>query len=201
MRKLAVFMPAAVLALFVAAAHSQSLADLANKERERRQDIKDGSKVITNADAAKYKGGAVTTFGAPAKPAPQAKPEAEPEEKQGEDEAEASSSKADPDEPVDFEGRPESYWRKTMADARQKVKDLENQATLIVLKLNDLQNEFYREDDGFKREGIQREIQKAFYEQDRNKEDLGLARDALQDLEKEARKSGALPGWIESGKP
>jgi len=39
-----------------------------------------------------------------------------------------------------------------MAEARQKVKDLENEATAIVLKLNDLQNKFYSEDDGFKRE-------------------------------------------------
>jgi predicted nucleic acid-binding Zn-ribbon protein len=83
-----------------------------------------------------------------------------------------------------------------MADARQKAKDLENQANVIVLKIADLQNQFYREDDGFKREGIQREIQKSFYEQDKNKEELAKARDALQDLEKEARKSGALPGWI-----
>jgi hypothetical protein len=83
-----------------------------------------------------------------------------------------------------------------MTAARQKIKDLENEANVIVLKISDLQNQFYSIDDGFKREGIQREIQKGFYEQDKNKEDLAKARDALQDLEKEARKNGALPGWL-----
>ena len=76
------------------------------------------------------------------------------------------------------------------------MKDLENESNVLVLKLNDLQNRFYREDNGFKQQEIQREIQKTIYEQDQNKKNLGLARDALIDLEKEARKSGALPGWI-----
>jgi hypothetical protein len=97
---------------------------------------------------------------------------------------------------VDFEGRPESFWRSSFADARKKVQDLENEANVIVLRIADLQNRFYREDDGFKQQTIQREMQKGFYEQDLNKQNLAKARDALQALEKEARKSGALPGWI-----
>jgi predicted nucleic acid-binding Zn-ribbon protein len=125
---------------------------------------------------------------------PPAKPDSD--KKASESGAASKSEKTESDEPVDFQGRPESYWRRTMADARQKVKDLENEANAIVLKIADLQTQFYREDDGFKREGIQRGIQKSFYEQDKNKEELAKAKDILQDLEKEARKSGALPGWL-----
>jgi hypothetical protein len=88
-----------------------------------------------------------------------------------------------------------------MADARQKVKDLENEQNVLTLKQADLQFQFFREDDGYKREGIQRDIQKTYYEQDLNKENLTKAKEALEDLEKEARKSGALPGWIESRTP
>lgn len=190
MKRLAVLL--AFGSLIVAWAYSQSLADLANKEKERRKDAGD-AKVITNAEAAKYKGGPVSTFSIPDKPAPKG----EPGQDEREADEQASATEADPDEPVDFQGRPESYWRKTMTDARQKVKDLENEANVIMLKLNQLQMDFYREDDGFKREGIQREIQKAIYEQDLNKENLAKAKDALQDLEKEARKSGALPGWVD----
>ncbi len=167
------------------AAHSQSLSDLANKEKERRQEIKN-DRVITSAEAAKYHTNRPATAST-AQPAT-----AENSGKKDTTSAEKPAS----NEPVDFEGRPESYWRETMAAARQKVKDLENQANVLILKQNDLQNQFYREDDGFKREGIQREIQKTYYEQDKNKEDLAKARDILQDLEKEARKSGALPGWL-----
>ncbi len=193
MLKLAALLPLTFLAVLVTAVHSQSLADLAKMEKERRQEIKNGIKVITNAEAAKYTSGPVTTFSVSAKPAHRS--ESEGEDRKAEKEAQAS--KADPDEPVDFQGRPESYWRKTMAEARQKVRDLENEANVLSLKQNDLQMQFYREDDGFKREGIQREIQKTLYEQDRNKENLAKAKDMLADLEKEARKSGALPGWIE----
>ena len=83
-----------------------------------------------------------------------------------------------------------------MAEARQRVKDLQNEANAIVLRISSLQTQFYSEDNGFKREDIGRDIQKGFYEQDKNKEELAKAQDILQDLEKDARKSGALPGWL-----
>ena len=60
------------------------------------------------------------------------------------------------DEPLDFQGRPESFWRQTFADARRKVSDLENEGNVLILKLNDLQNKFYRESDGFKQQEWQR---------------------------------------------
>jgi hypothetical protein len=180
-------------ALFIAlasVAYAQSLTDLADKERARRQEVKN-DKVISEEEAAKY----LTQHPAP-QPGEQTSAKPDLEKKAPESSAAAKTDKSESDEPADFQGRPESYWRQTMAEARQKVKDLQNEANTITLKIADLQNQFYREDNGFKREGIGRDINKAFYEQDKNKEDLAKAQDALQDLEKEARKSGALPGWI-----
>jgi hypothetical protein len=187
----------------VSAGYSQSLADLAKKEKERRQAIKTDSKIITNDQTAKYQGAAVST-GAPSSPAtngPQAgkgptvelKPAGEAETKA---EAAPPVGKAASDEPVDLQGRTESFWKQTMADARQRVTQLENECNVLILKLNDLQNRFYKESDGFKQQAIQRDIQKALYEQDHNKENLAKAKAALTDLEQEARMSGALPGWI-----
>jgi ABC-type Zn uptake system ZnuABC Zn-binding protein ZnuA len=191
MKKFALLFQTALWIMFAATAYSQSLADLANKEKERRQEVKD-DKVITDEQAAKYRSEPVKTDTAEL---PLAK--TDPGKKDSDNQALSKTDKPGPDEPVDFEGRPESYWRKTMAEARQKVKDLENEANVIILKISSLQTQFYSESDGFKREGIGREIQKCFYEQDRNKEELAKAKDILQDLEKEARKSGALPGWIQ----
>lgn len=165
--------------------YSQSLGDLAKKEKERREAIGQ-VRVITGEQAAKYSTGQAEEPAAP-EPAP-------PAEKQA---AAGAAAKADPDEPVDFEGRPESFWRKTMAEARLAVKDLERERDTLVLKVNQLQDQFYKQSDGFRREDIQRELQKSYYLQDVNKENLAKARTALEDLEKEARKSGALPGWIE----
>ena len=193
MKQIAALSIAALMIAIASAAYSQSLADLANKEKERRAKIGAATKVITNEEAAKYKGGAVTTATLPSQPSPKA----DEGKKEGGTETSSQKPKAELDEPVDFKSRPESFWRKTMADARKNVKDCENAANAHTLKLADLQTQFYREDDGFKREGIQREMQKAYYEQDLNKENLTKAKSILLDLEKEARKSGALPGWIE----
>jgi hypothetical protein len=182
----------ALILISVTAGFSQSLADLAKKEKERRAKLKADGKIITDIDAAKYKGAAVTT-GTPAEAV--AVPAKEKQDT-AVGEAPSEAGKASADEPVDFQGRPESFWRQTMTDARQRVASLENEANVLVLRLADLQNKFYQEADGFKQQQIQREIQKAIYEQDQNKLELARANQQLQDLETEARKSGALPGWI-----
>ena len=187
MKTLAVLFQTVLLLTIASVAFSQSLGDLAKKESDRRNEV-NNEKVITDEEAAKYRSGPSQT-NVPEQPAAKSETgsKVDPGSKKDKDET---------DEAVDFEGRPESYWRKTMGEARQKVQDLEKQATELTLKVNNLQNEFYREDSGFKREDIQRELQKTYYEQDKNKEDLAKAKDALQDLEKEGRKSGALPGWL-----
>jgi hypothetical protein len=186
--------------------YSQSLADLAKKEKERRQAVKGTVKVITSAEATKYQNAPVTTSVPP--PARSAEKiavadAAPPNEKlpaEGEAKTEAppatQNAKPSASEPTDYFGRTESFWKQAFADARQKVKDLENESNVIILKLNDLQNRFYRESDGFRQQAIQREIQKTFYEQDVNKQNLEKAKSALDDLEREARRSGALPGWV-----
>jgi hypothetical protein len=191
MKKSVVFLLTSLFVLTASFVYSQSLAELAKKENERRKEITN-DRVITKEEADKYR----TDSGKSADVKDQSSVADVSEAEKSDSETQAQSDKINPDEPVDFEGRPESYWRKTMAEARQKVHDLENEANVLILKQNSLQNEFYREDDGFKREGIQREIQKTYYEQDLNKDNLQKAKAALQDLENEARKSGALPGWI-----
>ncbi len=188
MKRILVAFAAMLLAGSAAICFSQSLGERAKKEKERREKTRTDGKVITNNDTSKFKNGSIST----GTPQPAATDKASAEKSAPKEEGNSAVS----DEPVDFQGRPESYWRQTFADARKKVVDLENQANVLVLKIAELQTAFYREADGFKQQNIQRDIQKAFYEQDLNKENLAKARDQLQDLEKEARKSGALPGWI-----
>jgi len=192
MRSVPVVIAGLLLAAFAAGGSAQSLAELAKKEKERRAAIKTEAKVINNEKAAQ----AVGSVSAAQPPGTDAeKPAAAGETKPA---AEPGTEKARPvtDEPVDFQGRTESYWRQTFADARKRVAELENQTNVIVLKLTDLQNQFYREANGFKQQTIQREIQKTLFEQDKTKENLAQAKADLVDLEREARKSGALPGWF-----
>ena len=192
MRKLTVLLPMALFVVFVSTVFSQSLGDLAEKEKERRAGIKN-DRVITDEEAAKYRS-------TPSKTEPlsgQPSAEADSADKESDTESAAESDKPESDEATDFQGRPESFWRKTMAEARQKVKDLEIEANVLQLKRNQLQNDFYAVDSGFQQQDIQRDIQKTIYEQDMNKKNLEQAHKELNDLIKDARSSGALPGWIE----
>ncbi len=116
--------------------------------------------------------------------------------KQTEASAGSTAAQQGADEPLDFQGRPESFWRQTMAEARGLVASLENEKNVLVLRLNELQTRFYQEADGFKQQQIQQEIQKTLYAQEVNRNELAKAQKQLQDLETEARKSGALPGWL-----
>jgi hypothetical protein len=193
MKKIAVLLHTVFLIAFVSVSYAQqSLADLAKQEKERREEIKN-NRVITNEEAASY---VKEAHASPALPE-QSSGAAHPDKRGSEAANKPQTDNPEADEPTDFEGRPESFWRTTMAEARQKVKDLTNEANVIVLKIADQRNEFYRMDSGFKQRGdLQREIQKSYYEQDLNKENLEKAKLELQDLENEARKSGAPPGWL-----
>jgi|WetSurMetagenome_2_1015567.scaffolds.fasta_scaffold93620_3 hypothetical protein len=192
MKKFVSLLPA-VFFIFISAAYSQSLSDLANKEKTRREGVKGEVKVIINDQSAQQDENTESQKPDTAAKTEDDKKENSPSENQSKA---AKEAKTDPDEPVDFQGRPESFWRKSMADARQKVKDLENEGKTLTLKMAELQTKFYNIDDGFARESVQKEIQKTIYEQDLNKTNLEKAVNALSDLENEARKSGALPGWL-----
>lgn len=185
-----------VIAIAIPAACAQSLGELAKKEEERRAKVKADAKVITNTNIAKYRNGPVTTSSIPL-----AQQKTESEKAATESEDQGKVPKPSSDEPTDLQGRPESFWRQTLDDARKRTKDLENEANALTLKLADLQMQFFRESSGFRQQDIQREIQKTFYEQDLNKQNLAKAKDLLQELEKEARKSGALPGWLTPKNP
>lgn len=187
----AIFSAALCIAI-AAPAYTQSLADIANKEKQRREQIDKKPDVITNDTIYKYSGGSVSTV------TPIQLPSKDTDSESNETDAESpKQGKAiNPDEPVDFQGRPESYWRETMSGARKKVKDLENEANVLTLRLNDLQIQLNDAADSFRQESVRREIQKTYYEQDLNKENLAKAKEELEDLQKEARKSGALPGWL-----
>ena len=197
MRPKLLSMAAVMTLLFAATSHAQSLADLAKKEKERRDKVKTESPAITNKDTGKYAGGAVTTQ-TPLPGPRKSEQSAASSPEVGSGAKPAAAEKPAPDEPTDLMGRPESFWRQTFIDARKKVKDLEDEQRVLQLKLTDLQNRFYREDSGYRQQDLQREINKTYYEQDLNKQSLAKARDELQQLEVEARKNGALPGWIEA---
>ncbi|MDR1727414.1 MAG: hypothetical protein LBT74_05735 [Acidobacteriota bacterium] len=189
MKKAMIFLAAAVLLLTGVAAYAQSLGDLAREEQRRREEITDDKLIVGN--------GASTL--------------ATDDEDEGEDKDKDKDAKggdgaedpdgdgeepADPDEPTDLNGRTESYWRKTLSEARAKVAELEEQGKELQSQRNEQQRRFSRVD-GVRRNGVQKEIQKNIYERDVNKEELQKALQELESLQNEGQASGALPGWLE----
>ena len=178
----------------LSSAYAQSLGELAKKEKERREKVTDESKVVTNDDLSKFKNAPVATGVLPPRSAEQkpAKGMTGVEAKS----AAAGAASKNSDEPVDLQGRPESFWRQTLGEARQRLTELENELAVSVLRINELRRRFFSTDDGFRRQAVQWELQKTVIQRDLDKEELEKAKARLEELEKEARRSGALPGWI-----
>ena len=129
MKLITAFFSAALCVAIASAAYAQSLADIAKKEKERREQIHKKADVITNDTVSEYSGGSVSTVTPPAVPSDKT----DSDNIEGDTESEKQGEKVDSDEPVDFQGRPESYWRETMTAARKKVKDLDNEANVLTL--------------------------------------------------------------------
>lgn len=101
------------------------------------------------------------------------------------------------DVPRDDQGRSEAQWKGIMNHARSLVLDAENRVRELETKSKQLENDFYAQSDGFRRDGV---IKPAW---DKARDDLAQARvaldgsrKALDDLAEDARRSNTPPGWL-----
>ncbi len=101
------------------------------------------------------------------------------------------------DVPRDDQGRSEADWRRIMNHARAVVVDGERQVKDLDMKSKQLENDFYAQSDGFRRDGV---IKPAW---DKARDDLAAARASLDaarktldDLSEDARRSNTPPGWL-----
>jgi hypothetical protein len=189
----------AVLALLLAAptfSRAQSLGEAAKKEQEKQEKKKKSGKppatvkVYTEEDLKKAReseSGAVTVL-------------PENGNLQG-----GSASSGDDDEMVSGEGRPvggrrrsETYWRDRATRARSaveeadaKVKDLEARIAALRNDMNPVNTQ-----DPNRLQSRDRELREAIDALDAARQSADAARKALSDLEEEARRAGALPGWL-----
>jgi hypothetical protein len=99
--------------------------------------------------------------------------------------------------PTDLDGHNEAYWREKARTTRERVAKSKENLQQIEAEEKKLENDFYAWDDGQYRDDV---IKPAW---DRAKDALASAsaeaaeaEQAEKDLSEEARKAGALPGWI-----
>ena len=172
-------------------AGGSSLADIARRQKEQRE--REGKKaslgVISNetlrksgsaADAAPAKGGAKTKAGPT--PAPHGAPAAAP---------------ATIPEWRDMKGRTEADWRKLMAGVRDRMTAAEGRVKALEADARRYENDFYAWSDGNYRDRVIRPAwDQARTDLANARKELEAARTELTDLEEDARKSGAPPGWL-----
>src|SRR2546430_3091236 len=104
-----------LLAAFALDCSAQTLADIARKERERRQRVH-SAVVVTNGATTTTAASTSSTAATPSTPAAAAKPTG----------------------PTDNKGRDEKYWRTQFQKARNDLKATEDKAHLLDLKIKDL---------------------------------------------------------------
>ncbi|MGC4084593.1 MAG: hypothetical protein QM736_21370 [Vicinamibacterales bacterium] len=176
-------------------AAAQSLADVARKENERRQTVKDGGKTWTNQDLKPV------PF-APAEAA--AEPAAEPTEPADTPDA-ADASKPDEQTPSDEKSakatekddvKDQAYWSKRMADLRDQLERDETFSAALQSRVDALTADFVNRDDPAQRARIAADRQKALAELDRVKKSIEQGKRAIPALEEEARREGVPAGWL-----
>lgn len=164
---------------------AQSLADVARKEAERRQAIKEPAKTYTNADLASLPPatGDTSKAGVAATPAGAAANEADSADKKEKDKGPVKDQK---------------YWAGRMKELQTQLDRDQIFSDALQTRINALTADFSARDDPAQRAQIGRDRQKALDEQTRLKQAIQNDRKAIADLEEEARKAGAPPGWLRS---
>lgn len=162
------------------------LMEAAKKERERREKLKASTKQtksFTNQD--------IEDFKAKNKDA----------DKSGEGEAEEATgddTSATSEETTTSTQQDEQKWRDRSHEAVERVKDAEEKIQKLQTDINALTQAFYAESDGVAQRGqIEDQRNTRLNELEAARKELENAKQAQEDLQDEARREGALPGWIE----
>jgi DNA repair exonuclease SbcCD ATPase subunit len=176
-----------LLAASVQLVDAQSLGEIARMEEARRKAISD-AKVYTNDDLPAVPDPAPAAAGAPQQPAADAEPASSPEDAQSEAAASTDSSDAAP--------RDQAYWSGRMTDLEAALQRTSTLLQALQSRINALTADFAGRDDPAQRAVLAEERQRAVEEFDRLTKQLESDREAIRDLQEEARRASVPPGWL-----
>ena len=92
----------------------------------------------------------------------------------------------------------EQKWRDRSHEAVERVKSAEEKLEKLQTDINALTQAFYAESDGVAQRGqIEAQRNTRLEELEAAKRELEDAKQAQENLQDDARREGALPGWIE----
>lgn len=165
-------------------AEDSELVKAAKKEKERRAKV-EAKKTLTNQDIEEIR-----------KKQPISGIETSEGEGAADETADAGDKTGEKKEAVD-PTQTEEYWRARKQETDSRVKDAQARVDQIQSEINSLTQAFYAESDGVaQRPLIETERIERIKELEAAKKELEEARAASEGLEDEARRAGALPGWI-----
>jgi DNA repair exonuclease SbcCD ATPase subunit len=170
-----------------ASAGDSPLVRAAKKEAERREKLKASTKPtksFTNQDIEEFKA---------------KNKDADKGTGEGEAEGEATTDDSSTaEETTTASGQDEQKWRDKSHEAVERVKNAEEKIQQLQTDINALTQAFYAESDGVAQRGqIEAQRNERLNALEAAKQELENAKQAQEDLQDEARKEGALPGWIE----
>lgn len=173
------------------AVSSQSLADIARKEEERRKTVKTQSKVYTNQDLRPGRSVAVQ---------PSSTSTSTSTSSGGETAAAGSETPgagagplADAPPP---EKRDQKYWKDRLAAAQLALERARVTADAMQNRINSLNADFVNTDDPARRAVVERDRQRALAELNRLKEEVAAGAERIAEIEDEARRANVPPGWL-----
>lgn len=123
-----------------------------------------------------------------------------PDAGEGEDPADPDTDAADPWDSVgmatDSQGRGEDYWRQAMTQARAAVDSARKNRDQLQGEMNRNRVDFTAIDDPAARALVHGRLEELHTELAEAEQALADAEQAFRDLQEDARRSGALPGWL-----
>jgi hypothetical protein len=188
-----------VLAGCVRPVWAQSLGDLARQEEERRKAIKSVAKVYTNKDLGNAQPPPPPVAGSgEAAQAAAAAPAAG-----GRTGAAGSTAQTGPAGRTGTDGdndkgvlKDQAYWAGRMKDLNSQLARDETSASALQTEVNSLTSDFINSADPTQRSIIEQNRARALSEFARLQKDIEKDRNTIVDLEEEARRAGAPPGWL-----
>lgn len=180
---------------------SQSLADVAKKEEERRKQQGTARKVYTNKDLSPAPPAATA-----APPADQATAKDTKDSKDARDAKENDAKEgdgktadkaADDVKAADKEpSKDQTFWSKRMKGLCEALDRDMTLSDAVQSRINALTTDFVNRDDPAQRAVIERDRLRAVSELERLKKQIAADQKALNEAAEEARRAGVPPGWV-----
>jgi len=173
-----------VFVIAQAFAQDSPLVEAAKKEKARREQLKKPARVLTNQDIEKFKEKNPTAEGQA-----QTSTVAEPDQ-QSEKQAKQEEKKV----PLYND---EKYWRDRAQAISDQISELEKRTQELQSDVNALWMAGTASDNGQQTVLIGSQRAERMEELKQAQQQLDAAKQAQDDLQEEARKEGALPGWVQ----